>query len=272
MKITIFTSNHRRHNYYINELLKRGHEVFAVIEATTLLSGIINDHFKSSEIFRTYFDRVLNSEKKLFPNDFYVKNLSNSIVLKCGDLSYLTKADLEDFLNSDCYLTFGCSYIKGWLAEFLIKKHCLNIHMGVSPFYRGANCNFWAAYDMNYEYVGGTIHFLAKGLDSGPIIDVIFPNLNNCDSPFDFTMKSVKSSQDHLINMLENKVDLSLLKAKSQNKKLLIRYTQNKDFNESVAQKFIDRDDNTESIQSCLNRVEIDKSHPLFEIYKPSLV
>ena len=125
---------------------------------------------------------------------------------------------------------------------------------------------------MNYEYVGGTIHFLAKGLDSGPIIDVIFPNLNNCDSPFDFTMKSVKSSQDHLINMLENKVDLSLLKAKSQNKKLLIRYTQNKDFNESVAQKFIDRDDNTESIQSCLNRVEIDKSHPLFEIYKPSLV
>ena len=50
MKITIFTSNHRRHNHYINELLRRGHEVFAVIEATTLLSGIINDHFKSSKI------------------------------------------------------------------------------------------------------------------------------------------------------------------------------------------------------------------------------
>ena len=96
------------------------------------------------------------------------------MVLKSGDLSVLKKKDIDDFLTSDIYLTFGCSYIKGWLADFLISKNCLNIHIGVSPFYRGSSCNFWAAFDQKYEYVGGTLHFLSKGLDNGPIIKEYF--------------------------------------------------------------------------------------------------
>ena len=39
--------------------------------------------------------------------------------------------------------------------------------MGVSPFYRGSSCTFWAAGDKIYEYVGGIIHFY-QGLDNGP--------------------------------------------------------------------------------------------------------
>ena len=42
--------------------------------------------------------------------------------------------------------------------------------MGVSPYYRGADCNFWALYDSNYHLVGSTIHYLSKGIDSGDII------------------------------------------------------------------------------------------------------
>ena len=43
---------------------------------------------------------------------------------------------------------------------------------------------------MNYEYIGGTIHYLAKGLDSGPIIDLVFPNLNNCENALILQQKS----------------------------------------------------------------------------------
>ena len=42
--------------------------------------------------------------------------------------------------------------------------------MGVSPYYRGTSCNFWAIYDDNPSYVGSTIHLLSKGLDSGDIL------------------------------------------------------------------------------------------------------
>ena len=61
MKITIFTLNHRRHNHYINELVSRGHEVMAIIEATTLFSGLIKDHFNSSKFFLI----ILNMSKIL---------------------------------------------------------------------------------------------------------------------------------------------------------------------------------------------------------------
>ena len=30
--------------------------------------------------------------------------------------------------------------------------------MGVSPYYRGCDCNFWALYDNNPHLVGATIH------------------------------------------------------------------------------------------------------------------
>ena len=83
-----------------------------------------------------------------------------------GDLNHLKKADLKDFLESDIYVVFGSSYIKGFLVDFLIKRKAINIHMGLSPYYRGADCNFWALQDDNPHYVGATIHLLSKGLDS----------------------------------------------------------------------------------------------------------
>ena len=34
--------------------------------------------------------------------------------------------------------------------------------MGLSPFYRGSSCNFWAIKDKKPEFVGSTIHYLSK--------------------------------------------------------------------------------------------------------------
>ena len=37
---------------------------------------------------------------------------------------------------------------------------CLNIHLGLSPYYRGAGTNFWPLVNGEPEYCGATIHFL----------------------------------------------------------------------------------------------------------------
>ena len=87
-----------------------------------------------------------------------------------GDLNKCKINSLSDFLNSDIYVVFGSSYIKGDLIDFLVKKKTINIHAGISPYYRGTDCNFWALYDNNPHLVGTTIHLLSKGLDSGPIL------------------------------------------------------------------------------------------------------
>jgi methionyl-tRNA formyltransferase len=134
---------------------------------------------------------------------------------------------------------FGSSFIKGWLIDFLIENRALNIHMGLSPYYRGTSCNFWAMYDFLPNYVGATIHYLSKGLDSGPMIFHSVPEFNNED-PFAFTMKAVKKAQEDLVYFLKNLKQLDT-NSVDGNRGLQLRYTRNSDFTDEVAREFLDR-------------------------------
>ena len=49
--------------------------------------------------------------------------------VKSGDLNLLSRNQFDAALNSDVYVVFGASYIKGWLSDFLVEKDAINIHM-----------------------------------------------------------------------------------------------------------------------------------------------
>ena len=95
--------------------------------------------------------------------------------------------------------------------------------MGVSPYYKGTDCNFWALYDRNYSYVGATIHLLSKGVDSGPIL---YHALSSKISkgPQYYSMSTVKSA---IVSICKKIKDKSLFKLKPENKNnsLKIRYS-----------------------------------------------
>ena len=79
-------------------------------------------------------------------------------------------------------------------------------------------------------------------------------------------MQSVKASQDAMIKTIEGKDNLKQIKTFKQDDSKLIRYSRNSDFNEIVAEDFLNRKDSPEFIKSCLNKVK-DKNHPLYTIY-----
>ena len=183
--------------------------------------------------------RLIELKKNFFnKNKFINKNVRTKFI-KQGDINYLQKRDISEALGADLYIIFGASYIKGWLVNYLIKKKAINIHMGLSPFYRGSSCNFWAIYDNNPEYVGATIHLLSKGLDNGKILCHCLPNINK-SNVFEYTMSSVLSAHKCLKKMIKNKKILKLKPVK-QNRSFQIKYTKNKDFNDKVIQRFFDR-------------------------------
>ena len=88
-------------------------------------------------------------------------------------------------------MVFGSSIIRGALLNFLLKKKALNIHMGVLPFYRGTDCNFWAIHDKKYKNVGASLILLSKKIDDGKIIKIFLGKLNK--NKFLFTMQACKS-------------------------------------------------------------------------------
>jgi len=238
MKITLFTSNQNRHNYLINSLSKISKELFVVQECKTIFPGIVKGQYPANNTMEKYFQNVSNAELDLFGNSF-INNFNKNIKilpLQFGDLNKCSMKILNNFIRSDYYIIFGSSYIKGELAEFLVNNKAINIHMGVSPYYRGTDCNFWALYDNNPHLVGATIHLLSKGLDNGPILYHAMSKITA--DPFLYSMSTVKSAFDSLVEKIN---DDSILKIKPelQNKSKEIRYSKKNDFNENIIKDFL---------------------------------
>jgi hypothetical protein len=239
MKITVFTSNQPRHLALISRLARISEVTYAVMECNTVFPGRVQDFFKKSDVMQAYFANVMRAEKTLFGDLSFTPANARVMPIKGGDLNFLEREPLGAALESDAYIVFGASYIKGWLIDFLVDRRAINIHMGVSPYYRGSSCNFWALYDERPQYVGATIHLLSKGLDSGPMLYHALPRWDD-DDPFEFTMKAVEAAQLSLVERLANR-QLANTESVEQDKSASLRYTRNADFTDPVAADFLAR-------------------------------
>ena len=251
MKITVFTSNQPRHLSLIESLARIADKVYAIQECNTLFPGEVADFFKKSEVMQEYFSRVIEAEAAVFGRPRFSPENVVHLPMKMGDLNQLEFSALSPALESDLYVVFGASYIKGELCEHLVSNHTYNIHMGVSPHYRGSSTNFWAMYDKHPEYVGATIHVLTKGLDSGPIVCHAFPVLEAVD-PFIYGMKAVKAGHDALIQLISSGKLLDI-KPVEQDRSLEIRYTRNSDFTDEVAREYLERLPSAEEMETALS-------------------
>jgi methionyl-tRNA formyltransferase len=72
-------------------------------------------------------------------------------------------------LEPDVLIAYGCSLIKGELLT-RFEGRFLNVHLGLSPYYRGAGTNFWPLVNNEPEYVGATFMYIDAGIDTGEII------------------------------------------------------------------------------------------------------
>tara|TARA_B100000767_G_scaffold275616_1_gene313733 strand:- start:337 stop:1125 length:789 start_codon:yes stop_codon:yes gene_type:complete len=243
MKITLFTSNKNRHNYLINLLSTISDELFVVQECGTIFPGIIPGHYPASLIMKKYFENVNDAQSRLFGHSFINNSKKNIKILPMlfGDLNKCSKNLLLDFLKSDVYIVFGSSYIKGELADFLVEQHAINIHAGVSPYYRGTDCNFWALFDGNPHLAGTTIHLLSKGLDSGPILYHAMSNIKI--NPFEYTMSTIKSAFHSIAERIK---DNSIFKINpiDQDKRREIRYSRKIEFNEEIIKDYFKKEIN----------------------------
>jgi hypothetical protein len=231
MKIAYFTSNQPRHIALANRLAEIG-EVFAIQEMSSPTKTY------KSEVMNRYFSNVVEAERKIFGTPELAKSI-RSIQIPMESVS----AHLElipEVEAADYVVVFGSSWIRKPLADALVEKKALNLHMGIAPFYRGAACNFWASYDGNHDLVGGTIHHLATGLDNGEILFHTFP-VDRDAGPFLRGMLGVRATHDCAVLSIAQS-SLSGLHPVPQRKELEIRYTRSADFTDAIAAEYLTRD------------------------------
>ncbi len=148
--------NHPLFDVFFNELKARN----------TLPKAVIFDkkNLTAEEIER-YCDRTGERKEKLYFFEdtkyhvqiFDVENHNNDETLKI----------IRD-CNIDFFVNGGTPRI---LKKELIDKTkfgVLNCHPGILPFFKGCSCVEWALF--HDQPVGNSIHWMDKGIDSGPIV------------------------------------------------------------------------------------------------------
>ena len=98
----------------------------------------------------------------------------------------------------DVVLVFGTGILREPLLS-VFEGRIINIHLGLSPFYRGAGTNFWPLVNREPEYVGATIHYLDAGIDTGPILAHARPHIEIGDGPHSLGNKTIASAAEVLL-------------------------------------------------------------------------
>lgn len=162
-----FVITEKKKNYYVEQKLE---------------SGLVAKHF----------GEIKSCEERWFPiapenamtKWSYTDNINDHDNIK---LALECKADV--------ILLFGTSILdNSWLSEF--GKRIVNLHLGLSPFYRGSATLFWPFYYDELGCLGTTIHLAVEKVDAGEIIHRIKPDWVSGYDYYDITMSLIKKSID----------------------------------------------------------------------------
>jgi len=79
----------------------------------------------------------------------------------------------------------------------------LNLHLGISPRYRGAATLFWPFYFLEPNWAGTTFHYIVHTPDGGNIVHQVRPTLDRNDGIHDVSCKAVLQSTVEAVTLLK---------------------------------------------------------------------
>ena len=183
MKLALLTGHSPRHNFLASYLSNICDEMLVVSETGGLNPAIAGSHGNfDAELVRWFEDRF-EAECDAFPARGFPSGAVKVLNVLPNELNGRYVFEVVKEFNPDLVLVFGTSLIKGPLLSTNWK--IVNLHLGISPYYNGAGTNWWPMFNQEFDLVGGTIHFIDEGVDTGPIICHVRATLIEDMSPHD---------------------------------------------------------------------------------------
>lgn len=233
MKIVVLTSNGLRHKFLANYLSSNADDALIISECKQ--NDSINTGAQDQSTISEHFRLRNDTEKIFFPNNDFFTAKTLPILYKEVNLDYVYQV-IKKF-QPDMIFVFGSYIIREPLLSLLPPGHTINLHLGLSPYYRGSGTNFWPFVNNELEYVGSTILHLDSGIDTGDIICHIRPKIEPDDNVHTVGCKVIRSSADSLIRIMRMiKEGKKLNRAKQWN--VDERYYKTIDFNEEALLKY----------------------------------
>ena len=204
LSMMILCGRSPRHVYVANRLCRSG-KVLAIVQETgsdRSLNKIIKLLRRPSMLMRKAWrwlrDRrryTGGGEAKFFFGDRPPVLDRPDLVNEVPHINHPDVTALADRLAPDIIAVFGTSLIRGPLLE-RGRLGIVNLHGGLSPQYRGADCTFWALYNREPEMVGCTLHYINAGIDTGDLIAHVSPEVMEGDDELTLFWRAVRDSAE----------------------------------------------------------------------------
>ena len=192
MRAILLTSTFRRHVFVANTAAASCELVGVWQEQKTFRPETYARDAGDDEVIERHFVARDRSEEQYFSSADAVRVNRGALhrVVAAGACSDPAEVALMTAARPDVVLVFGTGILREpLLAAF--GGRIINIHLGLSPYYRGAGTNFWPLVNGEPEYVGATIHYLDAGIDTGPIMSHARPSIERTDGPHDIGNKTI---------------------------------------------------------------------------------
>ena len=195
MRAILLTSTFRRHNYVANTLAHGCSLVGVWQEEKSFVperyarndaeERVIHDHFASRDAAE---ERYFGEHAAVVAGPEHRRVSPGA----CNDPEEIARMVA---LEPDVVFVFGTGILREQVLS-AFPGRIINMHLGLSPYYRGSGTNFWPLVNREPEFVGATIHYLDAKIDHGGILVHARPAIEPGDGPHDIGNKTIAAAAD----------------------------------------------------------------------------
>ena len=211
MKILLFSGTHSRHLFLHKKIINSGNECRSIImEREKIIPKLNNESTKVQSIdrdnYKFHFDERYRVEKEFYGELDFKEVFSEMKSLYCtkDELNSSKSIEFIKEFNPDISIVFGSGIISKLLID-LLPNDTINVHLGLSPMYKGSATLFWPFYNLEPQFAGVTFHKITAKVDAGDILHQSVPKMEYGDGIHELSAKAVVKASDELINLIERK-------------------------------------------------------------------
>lgn len=167
-RIALITSDHRRHRWVAARLASAAELGIVVAESKPAGSAGTGDEVDPA--VRRYFDERRAAEEHWFPDAPSHEDVAaRTLRLPWQGVNTPEAFEALDAADPEIVFLFGSCIVREPVLHRFAGR-IVNMHLGLSPYYRGSATNFWPLVDGLPECVGVTVHHATLRVDGGAII------------------------------------------------------------------------------------------------------
>ena len=144
-----------------------------------------------------------NKEAEFFFEDRPPIFIREELVTRVPYINHPKVTEIAKQRKPDVIAVFGTTLIKPPLLG-QGRLGMVNLHGGLSPEYRGADCTFWALYNGEPEKVGCTLHYIDAGIDTGRLIAHVCPEVKPADDELTLFWRAVRDGAEAYAELLNH--------------------------------------------------------------------